>query len=819
MSILLDYLKKQSAMSLRDMLKTIDPNNSLVQDISSLSKMQIVLEKFKNYTRFRASSQDSEKNTPVEPIPDEQLLPQGDYYDAIRNWLCESSNTDNDARDLILIKNCFDIASGLLQTKGDKSEKFDEETEIQRINKSTIEKLDKKIRGMSDRKKRKLIRGVNKEFKGKEAGIAAAGGAAGVTLIAGEAAGFALFTTATSTLHAIGALMGVTFSFSTYTTLTTILGLTFGPIGALGLGAVIGGTAVMNFRGKRKRLLSRLFRNLCLMYEVHHNVENPEESAKKAEELVRGGRQLISDISKESWLTEIKNMTLIQMVRERRLSQSIGDVENKKQKLTSLLERLSELSNKFNDFTPTIYYSLLIQSREYTPLWNEFLELKDELNDRLTRLEYKQKILDKAPPEKPHDGGPPDSEPPAHPPSGGDDSDESKGFDSNKWKALGFIEESEIMQEIFNEDIRKLLDSDRNVYIWGPQGYFKRDIAEAIHDATRQNKGKFIFVNCRMVNPDSFEEFIGNGTPGHFNQAMGGTLLLTGLEKAHFKILLKLTDVYRRKWYEVSENHKIDLKWRTIVLSQYQKELATDDLKAFYDQINLDDFEIPDLHDRQEDIKTYAFYYLEKEANRKDKKLDGISEEALDQILKSIFANKRLQDIKTRMESFVHSSNELTIEKLAHYLKRKHLFPAHQEEERRNDKRIIKSIELIPLPPEGRSHQNKIVLTYEDGKLSELSPFPNEHFYLIYFLCLERLDDPTSRWLSKEKDIAKTHRKRLEKSIGNKIAIDFAWTRTNSNLPSVVSKIKKKVKNLIKPDGKYFTLTSELRDASSIILQ
>lgn len=46
-----------------------------------------------------------------------------------------------------------------------------------------------------------------------------------------EAAGFGLFLFATTTLSAIGLLFGVTFSFATYTTLTTILGIITGPVG------------------------------------------------------------------------------------------------------------------------------------------------------------------------------------------------------------------------------------------------------------------------------------------------------------------------------------------------------------------------------------------------------------------------------------------------------------------------------------------------------------------------------------------------------------------------------------------------------------
>lgn len=171
------------------------------------------------------------------------------------------------------------------------------------------------------------------------------------------------------------------------------------------------------------------------------------------------------------------------------------------------------------------------------------------------------------------------------------------------------------------------------------------------------------------------------------------------------------------------------------------------------------------------------------------------------------------------MESFVHSSNEITIEKLAHYLKRKHLLPAHQEQEKRNVKRVIKSIELIPLPPEGRSHQNKLVINYAEEKLSHTTILPNQYFYLVYLLCLERLDDQDSRWLPKDKNIAKIHIDKLKKIAQNRTTIDYSWIKRQQQLSTVVSYINKKAKYRFILQEDYITLVPELRDASSIILK
>ena len=54
-----------------------------------------------------------------------------------------------------------------------------------------------------------------------------------------ESAGFGLFVFATTMLKAISLLVGITFPFTAYTTLTALLGILTGPVGWIGIPVVI----------------------------------------------------------------------------------------------------------------------------------------------------------------------------------------------------------------------------------------------------------------------------------------------------------------------------------------------------------------------------------------------------------------------------------------------------------------------------------------------------------------------------------------------------------------------------------------------------
>lgn len=114
------------------------------------------------------------------------------------------------------------------------------------------EKEAKNIRSATEKKFKEINYKIMTELKSQELKLdpatlkALAAGVAGsmAVLTLAEAAGFGLFLFATTTLHAIGLLFGITFAFETYTALTTILGVLTGPIGWISIPILVSGVVI-----------------------------------------------------------------------------------------------------------------------------------------------------------------------------------------------------------------------------------------------------------------------------------------------------------------------------------------------------------------------------------------------------------------------------------------------------------------------------------------------------------------------------------------------------------------------------------------------
>jgi len=110
-----------------------------------------------------------------------------------------------------------------------------------------------KIRATIERNYDEAARLTIEELNNKGAGLKpgtldnATLGITGSIIVLGlaESAGFGLFLFSTTFLKAISLLIGVSFSFGTYTTLTTVLGVLTGPVGWIGIPAMIAGGVIL----------------------------------------------------------------------------------------------------------------------------------------------------------------------------------------------------------------------------------------------------------------------------------------------------------------------------------------------------------------------------------------------------------------------------------------------------------------------------------------------------------------------------------------------------------------------------------------------
>ncbi len=204
--------------------------------------------------------------------------------------------------------------------------------------------------------------------------------------------------------------------------------------------------------------------------------------------------------------------------------------------------------------------------------------------------------------------------------------------------------------------IRKVMDlvsqvasSSANILITGESGVGKEVIAQAIHEQSQRKNKSFIKVSCAAL-PETLLEaelfgyergaFTGAiaRREGRFELAHGGTLFLDEVGDINPAIQVKLLRVLQSGEFERlggGKTFKADARLiaatNTSLKELVDKKKFREDL---YYRLNVINIHIPPLRERKEDIPLLANHFLQIYSTKNDKKIDGISKEALDILLK-----------------------------------------------------------------------------------------------------------------------------------------------------------------------------------------
>jgi two-component system response regulator AtoC len=208
----------------------------------------------------------------------------------------------------------------------------------------------------------------------------------------------------------------------------------------------------------------------------------------------------------------------------------------------------------------------------------------------------------------------------------------------------GFIGTSPAMQEIFSM-IKKVAAVNCNILLQGESGTGKELVARSIHRLSPRNNRPFISFNCGGFT----EELICNELFGHekgaftgasvtkiglIESADGGTLFLDEIGEMPPSMQVKVLHVIQQKQIlRVGGTAPVNLDIRLIAASNKDIKKATaegsfrEDL--FY-RLNVVTLRLPRLCERKDDIPILVSYFIEKYSRPFEKKIRGISPEALD---------------------------------------------------------------------------------------------------------------------------------------------------------------------------------------------
>ena len=246
------------------------------------------------------------------------------------------------------------------------------------------------------------------------------------------------------------------------------------------------------------------------------------------------------------------------------------------------------------------------------------------------------------------------------------------------------ISKSKEMKHLFGM-LELIAESDTTVLIEGESGTGKELFAKAIHSVSNRRKAPLITINCSSIPDTLLESELFGYKAGAFTDAKkdksgrlalaeGGTLFIDEIGDISQLLQAKLLRVLQDKVYEPLGSTS-SLKANVRIVAATNKNLEKlvkngtfrDDL---YYRVNVVKLLLPPLRKRKEDIPLLAEHFIRKFNRLNDRKIQGISPEALSILMSHDFPGN-IRELENIIEyaSLVCKKIVLGIEHLPEYLR------------------------------------------------------------------------------------------------------------------------------------------------------
>jgi two-component system NtrC family response regulator len=237
------------------------------------------------------------------------------------------------------------------------------------------------------------------------------------------------------------------------------------------------------------------------------------------------------------------------------------------------------------------------------------------------------------------------------------------------------VGESGTMQEAMNLAAR-VAKSKATVLIRGESGTGKGLLANAIHLTSDRADGPFIETNCAALSPGVLEsELFGHEKgaftgadrmrAGRFEHADGGTIFIDEIGDLPLPVQVKLLNVIQEEAFQrVGGNETVNVDVRIIAATHQDLEVMLEEgrfRQDLYFRLNVVSIAIPPLRGRRSDIPLLVEHFVEKHAQRNSKKMDGVSREALDCIMRYPFPGN-VRELENALERAVVLSRGTRVE-------------------------------------------------------------------------------------------------------------------------------------------------------------
>jgi transcriptional regulator of aroF, aroG, tyrA and aromatic amino acid transport len=199
------------------------------------------------------------------------------------------------------------------------------------------------------------------------------------------------------------------------------------------------------------------------------------------------------------------------------------------------------------------------------------------------------------------------------------------------------------------EMARTVAKGNSTVLLRGESGTGKELFARAIHMASPRRNKPFVAVNCAALPPTLLESelfgyeegsFTGakkGGKHGLFKYADKGTIFLDEIGElpTHLQVkLLRVLQEYKIRKVGSSEEIPVDVRVIAATNRNLEELIKTGQFREdLYYRLNVIPLVIPPLRERREDIPILAKHFIEKLSHKMNKKISGISDDAMKKLL------------------------------------------------------------------------------------------------------------------------------------------------------------------------------------------
>jgi DNA-binding NtrC family response regulator len=250
-----------------------------------------------------------------------------------------------------------------------------------------------------------------------------------------------------------------------------------------------------------------------------------------------------------------------------------------------------------------------------------------------------------------------------------------RGRLADRDRYLNIIGGSKAMQNVY-EIIDSVAESDANIMIIGESGTGKELIANAIHYKSRRSTKPFVKINCSALPKELIESELFGHAKGAFTgaaaeksgligQAGGGSLLLDEIGEMPIELQPKLLRVLQeRVYYRLGTEKALDADFRLISATNCDPRDAVREGRMredLYYRINTIEIRVPPLRERVEDLPPLADFFLRTYAERYQRPVRSISQEAYDRMFKYPWPGN-VRELQNVIERSVLLSKGETIE-------------------------------------------------------------------------------------------------------------------------------------------------------------